>query len=377
MSETQDKLDKLRKRADEARLVRRIVLIVLAALIIAIAGTAGYTYRYISRSLQPENAASHNKVIVTIPSGSSVKEISTILENKGIIHSGTVFHYFCKYRNEQDFMAGTYQLSPSMSIQTIINTLQSGKVYQPVLLKLTIPEGYWVKDIAATIADKTSLKESDILKKLSDRSYIKSHYLKNYPFLKTVLSDKYKEVTYPLEGYLFPATYSFSVKNPTLDQIVSKMLDKTQSVLNDNKGLISQSSLMNVHDILTMASLVEEEAPDQADREKIAGVFFNRLKKGMPLQTDPTISYALQKHLKNISHSELAFKSPYNTYTNKGLPIGPIDNPSLISIEAVLNPAKTDALYFFARPNGQVLYAKTLAQHNANVNKYKSEWNNQ
>ncbi len=232
-----------------------------------------------------------------------------------------------------------------------------------------------MKDIAARIASKTKLKEKDVLKKLSDRAYVQKHYLKKYPFLKTVLSDKYKKVDYPLEGYLFPATYSFTVKNPSLDQIIDAMLDKTQSVLNQNKGLIAKSSLKNVHQILTMASLVEGEAQTSNDRAIIAGVFFNRLQKGMPLQTDPTIGYAEQKHLHSYTDKELQVNSPYNTYKNKGLPIGPINNPSLISLEAVLSPTKTDYLYFYARPNGQILYAKTLKQHNANVQKYSSEWN--
>lgn len=376
VSETEDRMDKLKERANEARLVRRIVLIVLLVLAIAIGGTAGFTYSYIQRALQPVNPTSTKEVIVTIPSGTSLKGVSDILQEKGIIRSGTVFHYYCKYKNENGFMAGTYRLSPSMSIKELIDTLQQGKTYAPVMLKLTIPEGYWVKDIAAKIAKETKLNEKDILKKMSDRSYIKAHYLKTFPFLSTVLSSQYSSVKYPLEGYLFPATYSFPKKNPSLDDIINKMLTKTQDVLASNKGLIAKSKLQNVHQVLTMASLVEGEARTMTDRQKIAGVFFNRLNKGMMLQTDPTVAYSEQKHIRSYTDKDLAVNSPYNTYTHKGLPVGPINNPSLISIEAVLNPLPTKDLYFYARPNGQVLFAKTLAQHNANIRKYQSEWKN-
>jgi UPF0755 protein len=376
VSETEDRMDKLKERANEARLVRRIVLIVLLVLVIGIGGTAGFTYSYIQRALQPANPTSTKEVLVTIPSGTSLKGVSDILQNKGIIRSGTVFHYYCKYKNENGFMAGTYRLSPSMSIKELIDTLQSGKVYQPVMLKLTIPEGYWVMDIAAKIASQTHLNEKDILKKMADRHYIQSHYLKTFPFLSTVLSSQYNSVKYPLEGYLFPATYSFPKKNPSLDDIINKMLTKTNDILTANKGLIAKSKLQNVHQVLTMASLVEGEARTMTDRQKIAGVFFNRLNKGMLLQTDPTIAYAEQKHLKSYTDQDLAVSSPYNTYKQKGLPVGPINNPSLISIEAVLNPIPTQYFYFYARPNGQVLYAKTLSQHNANIRKYEGEWKN-
>jgi len=125
-----------------------------------------------------------------------------------------------------------------------------------------------------------------------------------------------------------------------------------------------------------MASLVEGEAETENDRRKIAGVFYNRLKKNMMLQTDPTISYAEQRHIVSYTQNDLKVSSPYNTYKVAGLPIGPVNNPSEVSILAVLNPIQSKNLYFYARPNGEVMYAQTLDEHNANVRKYRSEWNN-
>lgn len=372
MSESDDKTKKLLERAEEARLVRRIVFIALSVLIVLVIGGASYTYYYINSALKPVNPNSHKKVIVTIPSGTSNEGIGKILEKKGIIRNAKIFHYYCKYKNENGFMAGVYRLSPSMTIDELIDTMESGKTYTKVELKLTIPEGFWVKDIAKRIGDKTNLNEKDILAKMADRNYIKTHYMKDYPFLKDVILDK--NIKYPLEGYLFPATYEFPKKNPDLDTIIKEMLDKTQVVLNKYDAQIKNSKLGSVHKVLTMASLVEDEAKTEADRKKIAGVFYNRLSKNMILQTDPTIAYAEQRHITAYTQKDLNFDSPYNTYKVTGLPVGPINNPSEMSIAAVLNPTNSKDIYFYARPNGQVMFAQTLAEHNANVRKYQSEW---
>ncbi len=152
------------------------------------------------------------------------------------------------------------------------------------------------------------------------------------------------------------------------------MLSKTQTVLNQHKKELSGSPLPSLHQKITMASLLEDEAPSAEARKKIAGVFYNRLKKGMRLQTDPTVAYAKQEHLYKTYYKDLKIDSPYNTYMIKGLPVGPIDNPGESAIAAALNPAKTDALYFYARPNGEIIYSKTYAEHKAVVNKYKGEW---
>ncbi|MFC4618100.1 endolytic transglycosylase MltG [Camelliibacillus cellulosilyticus] len=372
MPQSDDQLQKKRERAEEARLVRRIVFIIVAAFVVIVACGAGFTYYYINRALKPVDASSHKQIVVQIPSGTGTGGIGKILEEKGVIKNATVFRYYCKYKNENGFIAGTYRLSPSMSIDQIINRIESGRTYDIAALKLTIPEGFWIKDIAARIAKKTNLKEQDILATMSDRDYIKTHYMKDYPFLKDVILDK--RIKYPLEGYLFPATYHFTKKNPDLDTIIKAMLNKTSAVLAKYKDSLSKSKLRSVHQVLTMASLVEDEATKEVDRRKIAGVFFKRLKQGMLLQTDPTVSYAEQRHIIHYKQSELAVDSPYNTYKYKGLPVGPINNPSEASIKAVLNPLKTDDLYFYARPNGQVLFSKTLNEHEANVKKYQSEW---
>ncbi|MFC7393240.1 endolytic transglycosylase MltG [Scopulibacillus cellulosilyticus] len=369
MSKSDDQMKLLNKQRKGNRL-RRFGLIVVIVLIILIAAAVCGIF-YVKNALAPVDKSSAKKVTVQIPSGTSSVKIGQILKEKGIINNASVFRYYAKYKNESNFKAGTYLFSPSMSTNEIIQSLNSGR-NQSAALQITVPEGWWVKDIAHRIAQQTNLNEKDILNKMQDRNYIKQHYMKDYPFLTDEILNK--QIKYPLEGYLFPATYRFSQKNPSLDTIIKAMLDKTQDVLGKYQKQINNNKLGSVHKILTMASLLEGEAQSLPDLKKVSGVFYNRLDKGMPLQTDPTIAYAKQKHLYHTTYKDLDIKSPYNTYKNKGLPVGPINNPGEEAIEAVLNPIKSDDLYFFARPNGEVIFTKTLKEHHAVVKKYGHEW---
>ena len=258
-------------------------------------------------------------------------------------------------------MAGEYEMNPSMTIPQIINSLKTGKVMQKVVFKMTIPEGKQLDEIAGIIAEKTNQNREEVFNKLNDRAFVDS-LMTEYPDILTeeILDPRIK---YPLEGYLFPATYSFYTENPTIDEIVAVMLDKTKSVLDEYRGQMEEKE-MTVHQLLTMASLIEEEATEKVDRDHIASVFYNRIDSGMPLQTDPTVLYAKGEHKERVYYKDLEVDSPYNTYKNKGLTPGPIANAGTSSIEAALIPAETDFLYFFATPEGEVLFSKTLAEHN-------------
>ena len=172
-----------------------------------------------------------------------------------------------------------------------------------------------------------------------------------------------KDIKYPLEGYLFPATYDFEEEKPSLETIVTAMLKQTEKVLQEYEAQMTEQEF-SAHKLLTMASLLEEEATAKVDRSKIASVFYNRLDVGMPLQTDPTVLYAKGEHKNSVYYKDLEVNSPYNTYKYKGLPPGPIANAGKASIKAALEPDKTDYLYFLATPEGDVLYSQTLAEHN-------------
>ncbi|WP_026563488.1 endolytic transglycosylase MltG [Bacillus sp. UNC41MFS5] len=362
---TDTKKDVIRKKMlehqKEAKVVRKIVLIISILLLLFILLISGGGYLYIDSALKPIDAGSKKFKQVDIPLGSSVTGIAETLESNGIIKSAKVFKYYVKLKNEGGFMAGQYQLSPSMDVPEIVNRLKTGKVLAQASFKITIPEGKQLKEIAAIMAKATKQNENDVFNKLNDQEFIKTLMAK-YPDILTeeILNSSVK---YPLEGYLYPATYPFYKNNPSVEEMVAAMLTKTRAVLSDYAEQ-SEKKKLSVHQLLTMASLVEEEATEKADRKTIASVFYNRIKKGMMLQTDPTVLYAQGKHKARVLYKDLEVDSPYNTYQNTGLPPGPIANAGKSSIEASLNPAQTDYYYFIATADGDVIFTKTLEEHN-------------
>lgn len=352
-------------RKEEARIVRKYVLIVLSAFILlTIAGVVS-GYIYITSALEPVDPKDKAIKDVNIPINSSVTTIASILEKNGIINNATVFRYYVKYKNESGFQAGDYKLSPSMKIEDIIASLKTGKILADPLFKITVPEGKQLPEIAELIAAKTKDKPENVLKKMNDKDYLKK-LIALYP---TVLSEDIfnGEIRYPLEGYLFPATYSFYEEKPSIESVIELMLDKTEEILTKHE-LTEAVSGFSTHQLLTMASLIEQEATEKAERKKIASVFYNRLKIKMPLQTDPTVLYALGKHKEKVYYKDLEVDNPYNTYKNAGLPPGPIASPGEMSIEAALHPEQTEYLYFLATPKGDVIFTKTLEEHNQQKN---------
>ena len=365
IDKTDTKKDVIRKKMiehqKEAKVVRKIVLIISILLLLFIVLISGGGYLYIESALKPVDSDSKNIKQVDIPIGSSVTGIAEILESKGIIKSAKVFKYYVKLKNEGGFMAGEYQLSPSMDVPEIVGRLKTGKVLAKASFKITIPEGKQLKEIATIMAKATKQNENDVFNKLNDKEFIKTLMVK-YPDILTeeILNSSVK---YPLEGYLYPATYPFYKKNPSVEEMVAAMLSKTRTVLS-GYAEESEKKKLSVHQLLTMASLVEEEATEKADRKTIASVFYNRIKKGMMLQTDPTVLYAQGKHKARVLYKDLEVDSPYNTYQNTGLPPGPIANAGKSSIEASLDPNDTDFYYFIATADGDVIFTKTLEEHN-------------
>lgn len=352
---------KMMERQSEAKVVRKIVLIVSMIIFLLIGVVIGGGYFYIQSAMKPVDPDNKQEKTVTIPIGSSVTGIGEILEKKGIIKDAKVFKYYVKFKNEADFMAGKYKLTPAMTIPEIISNLKTGKVLQEVAFKITIPEGKQLKQIADIIAEKTNRSHEEVFAQLNDPAFVKS-LMGKYPDLLTneILN---KDILYPLEGYLFPATYSFYEEEPSVEKVIIEMLDKTKSVLSEFDTQMSEQNV-SPHKLLTMASLIEEEATEKADRETIASVFYNRIQAGMPLQTDPTVLYAKGKHKERVLYEDLEVDSPYNTYKNKGIPPGPIASAGTMSIDATLNPKETDFLFFLATAEGDVIFTKTLNEHN-------------
>jgi UPF0755 protein len=359
--------EKLEEQQKEARIVRRIVFITAIVAILLIGAIGGGGYYYVKTALKPVDENSKKDINVTIPIGSSTTGIGKILEDKGIIKDAKIFKYYVKFKNESGFMAGDYKMSPGMTIPEIISSLKTGRVMQEVVLKITIPEGKQLSQIAGIIGEKTGQDQQQVFKQLNDKEFIKK-MMGKYPDIlsEEILNEKVK---YPLEGYLFPATYPFYSEDPTVEEIVTVMLTKTKAILGEYRGQIEEKE-MSTHQVMTMASLIEEEATEKVDRDKIASVFYNRIEDGMPLQTDPTVLYSHGLHKDRVLYEDLKIDDPYNTYKYPGLPPGPIANPGVMSIEAALAPADTDDLYFLATSTGEVLFSKSLDEHNRKKNEH-------
>ncbi|MCP3742589.1 endolytic transglycosylase MltG [Rossellomorea sp. BNER] len=359
---------KLLERQEEAKVIRKIVGIVALVLVLLIGGTALGGYFYVKSALKPVDPKDNKPVKVEIPIGSGVTSIGNILEENGIIKNSLVFKYFVKFNNESGFQAGAYDLTPAMTLNEIITSLKSGKVMKDAEFTITVPEGYQLKQIAEEIAKETPYKSKEIIEKLNNKEYLEQLNGK-YPKLITKDLINNKNIKYPLEGYLYPATYPFYEKKPSLEEIIDGMISQTNDVLAQfNASMVEKK--MDAHKLLTFASLVEEEATKKADRGRIASVFYNRLDKDMPLQTDPTVLYALGEHKSRTVYDDLDVKSPYNTYQVKGLPPGPIANAGITSIKAVLKPDNSEYLYFLASKDGTVHYSETLEEHNEKKAKY-------
>ena len=352
-----------------------ISLLIFLALISA----GGYFgYQYVQSSLLPVDVNSKEYVTVQIPEGANVQEIGSTLEKSGLIKHGVIFAFYAKYKNYSDLKSGYYNLQKSMSTEDIIHELQKGgtaEAQEPALANLTIPEGYTIDQMAQAVGQlqgdfKEPLTADAFLAKVQDENFISQEVAK-YPSLLESLPTKESGVRYRLEGFLFPATYSIK-ESTTIESLIDEMLAAMDKTLAPHYSAIKSKNL-TVNELLTIASLVEKEGAKTEDRKLIAGVFYNRLNLGMPLQSNIAILYAQGKLGQKISLADDAgidttINSPYNVYTKAGLMPGPVDSPSLDAIEASINQTKSDNLYFVANvTDGKVYYAATQEEHDRNV----------
>lgn len=363
---------KKKKSKAKGCLLTFLVFLVL----VAVGGYFGYGY--VQESLKPVDASSKDYVTVQIPEGSNVQEIGSTLEKSGLVKHGLIFSLYAKYKNYSDLKSGYYNLKKSMSTDELIQELQKGgtpEPQEPVLASLTIPEGYTLEQIAQTVGQlqgefKEPLTSEAFLAKVQDETFI-SQLVAKYPNLLGSLPTKDSGVRYRLEGYLFPATYT--IKNSTtVESLIDEMVAAMDKALSPHYTTIKDKGL-TVNELLSIASLVEKEGAKTEDRKTIAGVFYNRLNLGMPLQSNIAILYAEGKLGQKISLADDAaidtnIDSPYNVYTHLGLMPGPVDSPSLDAIEASVNQTKSDYLYFVANvEDGKVYFAATKEEHDQNV----------
>ena len=364
------------KKKKKSRLKGFFVTVFVLLILLGAGGFFGY--RYVESALQPVDANSKQYVTVQIPEGANLQQIGDTLEKSELVKHGFIFSLYAKYKDYNDLKSGYYNLQKSMSTDDIIKELQKGGTPQPqevALANLTIPEGYTLDQIAQTVGQlqgdfKEPLTADAFLAKVQDETFI-SQLVAKYPTLLGSLPTKESGVRYRLEGYLFPATYSIK-ESTTVESLIDEMVAAMDQNLSAHYTAIKEKNL-TVNELLTIASLVEKEGLKTDDRKLIAGVFYNRLNLGMPLQSNIAILYAEGKLGQNISLADDAaidttITSPYNVYTNLGLMPGPVDSPSLDAIEASINQTKSDNLYFVANvQDGKVYFATTREEHDRNV----------
>lgn len=335
------------------------VIITLLGTMLLVAGSAAL---YVWNGLRP--TASGDLKRIEVKNGMSPFTIAETLEDEGIIRSAFIFKYYLKLKDEGGrFQAGSYDMSPGMKLDAVIAKLNAGDIVKAETLKFTIPEGFTAAQIAAKLSEEGVATKEELMQ-LIDAN-------RKWEDVDSVLQiPDNKGETHRLEGYLFPETYEVK-KDATAEQIIGRMLTEMDRKLDSLPELDEQLEArdLTLHQLLTIASLVEREVVVDEERALVAGVIYNRLKQDMPLQIDATIQYLLDKQKERLMEKDLEVESPYNTYKNKGLPPGPIASPSLKSIQAALNPEQSEYLYYVTKKDGTQshLFAKTYKEHLRNI----------
>ena len=346
-----------------------IILGIIFAIIVAAIVSILIWYNSSIKAINKEENA--KEIEVEITSGTSTKNIVKKLKENNLIKNKLATEIYIKLNNVKSLKAGKYTLNNSMSVKEILENISSGKITKEEI-NITFLEGKNIRWIASKIASETNNSEDDVYELLEDDEYINS-LIDEYWFLNETILDK--DIYYPLEGYLYPDTYTFKNKDVTVKEIFKDLLDQTDKVLSKHKEEIGTKS---VHKILTFASIIELEGKNEEDRKGIARVFYNRISKNMPLGSDVTTYYGIKVDMgeRNLTSKEINTSNPYNTRgpnMNGKLPIGPIANVSEESIEATLNPANSDNLYFVADSKGKIYFAKDYEGHQENIKNLKSK----
>jgi len=327
------------------RRVRRIALLVVAV----VAATVGVVAW---RALSPTETLAAGPRVVEIPAHQGVMDIARQLRDADIIRSPEAFVALSALRGTaRALRAGEYEFPRDGTTLTALRLLESGKVR---LHQVLHPEGATIAELTRTLEQQQLAKAADVTRVAADPAFLRS-----------------LGVEAPsLEGYVFPDTYHFA-KGLTPEQILTRMVQRLRAKLSPEVVARARDRGMDVHQLLTLASIIEREAAVEDERPLISGVFWNRLQTGMPLQADPTVQYAVGKERRALTRADLATDHPYNTYVHPGLPPGPIASPGLSAIQAAVAPAPVKYLYFVASDDHRHHFSTTIAEHNAAVARYR------
>ncbi len=323
------------------------IILIVSGLIV----TIGIYINLIRYAHSPAGTATEDKVI-TIRPGENFREIADILFEEGLIRHPNKFILFARIKDyDEKIKAGDYLLSANMPPAVQLQTLVKGKIH---FKKVTIPEGYTIRLIAGLLEKHDVCPASRFIKKATDEDFAKDMGVEGETF----------------EGYLFPDTYYFS-RNESVKTVIENMVNRLFSLISPEMRRRMEKIGFSFHEMLTLASLIEKEAGVTDEMSLISSVFHNRLQKNMRLQSDPTVIYGLSDFDGNLTRKHLRTKTPYNTYTIKGLPPGPIANPGLDAIRAALYPADTSYIFFVSRNDGTHEFTASLREHKRAVRRFQ------
>ena len=360
------------------RLLKPLIITLISLAIVVMGLKIAYD-KVMSDYFSPVDENSTQEVSIVIPSGSSLSKVSALLEEEGIIRNKTIFKYYVDFSDQSaKIKAGTFTLSPSMTLNEIIDIITTTPEDITSIIKVTLTEGMTLEDMADKMKDEYGmLFDRDRLLEIAKTA----KGFDNNGYINAVLAtENADQRRYALEGYLFPDTYDFYI-DTSEQEILNRMVLRFGEIMQQNSSYRQRAEALGytLDEIITLASMIEKEAK-VADFKKVSAVFHNRLKKDWELGSDATVQYATGVESLTFTDEQLAVDSPYNTYQNKGLPLGPICNPGKAAIEAALYPDEQtmdEGYMFFCLGDpetGETVFTKTLEEHNAAVAKYAPMW---
>lgn len=332
--------------------MKKALLIIGIALLVVCGVAAGLYHEINTFASTPADRSTSEPVVINVSPGQTLNQTADLLLREKIIKNASKFVLIARFKGyDKRLKAGEYLLSAAMTPLELMEIMVKGTVK---LYKLTIPEGYNLYQIADLVEASNMGTREDFIREATDAVRVRNSGLEGKTF----------------EGYLFPDTYFFP-KDVTVDRIIAAMLRRFWSIFTADWQNRARELGLTVHQVVTLASIIEKETGAAFERPIISSVFHNRLKKKMRLESDPTVIYGIENFDGNLTRKHLKTRTPYNTYQIRGLPAGPIANPGSDSLHAALYPDNTKYIYFVSRKDSTHQFSTNLKQHNQAVRKYQ------
>ncbi len=343
---------------------------IIGGILLVLVVSCFFVYKLLTGSVSKDQTLKE----IIIDNGDNYYSIVELLKENNLIKSELFYKIYIKIHKPNSLQAGKYYLSESMDVEKLVSELSKVNTYNPDAIRITFKEGINMRKIARLISDNTNNSESDVYNLLKDTNYLDS-MIEKYWFLTDEI--KNNKIYYSLEGYLFPDTYEFKNKDVTVQEIFGVMLSEMGRKLEPYRNNL-ENSKYSIHELLTLASIVELESASKDDRAKVAGVFYNRLRSNWSLGSDVTTYYAVKVDMseRDLYQYELDDYNAYNTRNANmagKLPVSPICSPSLSSVGAAINPEETEYYYFVADKYKKTYFSKTYSEHAEIIAKLKAE----